>query len=171
MSHVGLPDDWIRELPSGRKGEMGEAFAKTHLRAIADERPEDLFPAFESVAPPSLYTQVRHRRHFTYRDVRDDGDVERIPWEADFTIRLHNLYSDTETRITRTVALEVKTGQYAELGHNQKRVMGMLNKNDEYLVLRAKVRFDGDALARIQYSTLVQDADTKAGYRLQPFDI
>lgn len=171
MNKVNITDDWFRTLSSNRKGEFGEAIAKTHLRSIVKERPHEVFCEFHSIDPSSLYTQVRHRRHFTFRDVDEKGNTERIQWQADLTIRVSNLYGDIDPEIERTVALEVKTGQYAKLERDQQKVMDILNENEENLVLRANVRLDGDSIAEIQYSTLEPDASTKAGYRLVPYDL
>lgn len=87
------------------------------------------------------------------------------------TIKLSNIYGDTGPEIERTVALEVKTGQYAKLERDQQKVMGILNENEEMLVLRANVQLDGDPIAEIEYATLEADASTKAGYRLVPYEI
>lgn len=171
VSKTEITDEWLRSLSSNRKGEMGEGIAKTHLRSVVEERPQVLFPVFESVSPSSIYTQVRHRRHFTYEDVQQDGSTERIQWQADLTIRLSNLYSDSGSEISRTVALEVKTGQYAELKRDQQKVMGIVNETDDYLVLRANVRFDVDSVAEIQYAMLEPAPSTKAGYRLNSYDL
>lgn len=171
MSKAEITEEWFSSLSSNRKGEIGEGIAKTHLRSVVEKRPQVLFPAFESVSPSSIYTQVRHRRHFTYEDVQRDGSIERIQWQADLTIRLSNPYSDVDREVSRTVALEVKTGQYAQLERDQQKVMGIVNETDDYLVLRANVRFDADSVAEIQYATLEPAPSTKAGYRLISFDL
>ncbi|WP_256392871.1 hypothetical protein [Natronoarchaeum rubrum] len=150
---------------------MGEGVAKTHLRSVVEERLQVLFPAFESGTPSSIYTQVRHRRHFTYEDIQQDGSTERIQWQADLTIRLSNLYSDADREVSRTVALEVKTGQYAQLERDQQKVMGIVNENDDYLILRANVRFDAESVAEIQYAQLEPAPSTKAGHRLSSYDL
>lgn len=171
MSKIKIAEEWFRSLSSNRKGEMGEGLAKTHIRSIVEQRPHLLFPVFESVTPSSIYTQVRHRRNFTFEDIQQDGATERIQWQADLTIRLSNLYSDSDHEVSRTLALEVKTGQYAQLERDQQKVMGIVNENDDYLVLRANVRFDADFVAEIKYSTLKPDPSTKAGYRLASIDL
>jgi len=80
-------------------------------------------------------------------------------------------YSEDNPQLGRTLALEVKTGKYAELERDQRRVMGLVNENENHLVLRANVRFDVNSIAEIGYSTLEPDSSTKAGYRLTPVDI
>ena len=171
MSSFELTDDWFHTLSANRKGEMGEALAKTHLRSIIEERPGDLFPAFEPVSPSSIYTQVRHYRRFTFEEVHEDGQTTRYQWQADLTIRLSSLYSDTHPDISRTVALEVKTGEYASLEANQRRVMGLLNESDDILVLHVRVRFDRAPLAELRYSTLESDPNTNAGFRLVDYEL
>jgi hypothetical protein len=171
MNKAEISEEWFSSLSSNRKGEMGEGIAKTHLCSVVEERPHIMFPAFESVSPSSIYTQVRHRRHFTYEDVEQDGSTERIQWQADLTIRLSNLYSDSDREVSRTIALEVKTGQYAQLERDQRKIMGIVNESDDNLVLRANVRFDSDSVAEIQYSTLEPAPSTNAGYRLSSYDL
>jgi hypothetical protein len=171
MSNADITDEWFRSLSSNRKGEMGEGITKTHLRSVVEERPQVFFPVFESVSPSSIHTQVRHRRHFTYEDVQHDESTERIQWQADLMIQLSNLYSDSDREVSRTIALEIKTGQYAELERDQQKVMGIVNETDDYLVLRANVRFDVDSIAEIQYATLEPAPSTKAGYRLSSYEL
>ncbi len=69
MSKAEVTEEWFSSLSSTGR-ESWEGIAKTHLRSIVEERPEILFPAFELVSPSSIYTQVRHRRHFTYEDIQ-----------------------------------------------------------------------------------------------------
>ncbi|SDN15161.1 hypothetical protein SAMN04487949_3504 [Halogranum gelatinilyticum] len=170
MSKIELTDDWARTLSSNRKGDFGEAIAKTHIQSVVEECPHELFPEYGDI-DSSLYTQARHRHHFTFREADESGKIERIQWQADLTIKLINIYEDSAPEMERNVALEVKTGQYAKLERDQKKVMGILNEDEETLVLRANVRLDGDSIAEIQYSTLKPDASTKAGYRLIPFNL
>jgi len=149
---------------------MGEGFAKTHPQSIVEVRPQVLFPTFESVDSESTYTQVRHRSRFTYADLRDDNRIERIGWQADLTIRLRP-YMERGPDVTRTVAFEVKTGQYASAERNQRRVMRIVSEKEDHLVLRATVRFDGDPVAEIRYSTPELASSTNAGYRFVPYDL
>jgi hypothetical protein len=98
---------------------MCEGIAKTHLRSVVEEYPQALFSAPESVRLLSVYTQVRHRRHLMCDGAQQDGSIERIQWRASLTIRLSKFYSDSDREVSRTVALNMKTEQYAQLERDQ----------------------------------------------------
>jgi hypothetical protein len=71
------------------------------------------FLSLNQAPPSSIYTQVHHRRNFTFDDIQQDRTTERIQWQADLTIKLCTMYSHADREVSRTLALEVKTGQYA----------------------------------------------------------
>lgn len=169
MSRFKIKSDWLRQLPPNRKGDMGECFVKTHLLSKAREKKTLFFPEFGENGSSVVKHQLRHNERYSFEDIEGEEDVNSIYWYSDFTI---TLYSGTKNKdMRRWIAVEVKTGEYADFERNQKRVMGLLNENEDYLVLRAKVHFNSEPVAEIRYSTLEPFEGANAGYRFTGYDM
>lgn len=170
MTTVHLDSDWPTTLGANSKGVLGEGLVETHLWSIIRDEPGRLLPTFDGFRAGELYTRLRHIRRYIYEIVNEDGSIDRISWNADLAYTLSNLNGAGSGGTSRKLVLEVKTGKYAEVERNQKRVMGLLNENDEHLVLLATVVFNSEPPVDIRYQTLEKDGETSSWYGFSVLD-
>jgi hypothetical protein len=163
---VKLNNKWLRELDAKNKGELGEAIVETHLRSILRSAPERFVRSIEPTSIENL--RVRRSTITSYNITSSEQNTDVETWTPDVSLMIEIYGPSSEMR---TVLTEVKTGQYAELKDNQKKVMGAVNKRKNILVLRASIKLDSDEFVDIKYSTIKSDSDAKTGYRLLPFEL
>ena len=163
---VKLNNKWLRELDAKNKGELGEAIVETHLRSILRSAPERFVHSTEPTSIENL--RVRRSTITSYNITSSEQNTDVETWTPDVSLMIE-IYGPSSEMLT--ILTEVKTGQYAELKENQKKVMGVINKRKNILVLRSSIKLDSDEFVDINYSTIKSDSDAKTGYRLIPFEL
>lgn len=166
---IHLDNEWLDDLSAKYKGQLGEDIVRTHLHSAISNEPQRFFASLESVSKKSLKV-TPHSSVTSYNIVSDDGESDLLTWTPDVSFGITTYSSDNDEYL-RVILTEVKTGQYAELKENQKKVVGILNNKDNTLVLRANVFLTQENFVELQYSTLEQSSRTNTGYRLTPLTL
>lgn len=170
MTTIVFDTDRINTLDSNSKGFLGVGIVKSHLSSILPEHAAIFHPIFKEYPSDCLNCQVRHYRGYNFAVLENGELTDSINWESDLRYRIWTQAS-SETFLERNIMVEVKTGPYAEVERNQKKVMGLLNEQEENRVLMARVNFEEDAGITIQYQTLIENDSARSGFGFKQFEL
>lgn len=162
---ITLDYPWFQSLRPNQKGAIGETVAECYVKSILRTHPDRLFPV-NDIEQLRLHIMTHYDVPVYVHEADEDGEIESEQWDVD---RKLVVWPRGHYERQKTVLMEVKTGEYAELERRQEPVMKRLARNPANIVVKCNVTFDAESmtLAFSELTPTAKDVDWRPSTRFQ----